>query len=275
MASWVIVPALEDLRLQLNAIAPNRDKKSDGGIGDTSHAAGRSSHNPDETGNPEWNGDPDNKPEVRARDFDKDLKHPTISAERVVQHLLKYARNGTFWWLRYIIFNKRIWRKSNGWRQERYTGVNAHTEHFHVNNDFTQAADNVSGVNYRLRELLPQEAPSMATQFNADDKAELKSAAVQGILNYQGGGLATWAEQPANRNLLNQLTKQFQLDQSQTESLDEIDTDLDVMHASQAVQLGILDALTQDPYDMDNAENHPIVRAVRYVLDNPTTPPAS
>lgn len=275
MASWVIVPALEDLRLQLNAIAPNRDKKSDGGIGDTSHAAARSSHNPDETGNPEWNGDPDNKPEVRARDFDKDLKHPTISAERVVQHLLKYARNGTFWWLRYIIFNKRIWRKSNGWRQERYTGVNAHTEHFHVNNDFTQAADNVSGVNYRLRELLPQEAPSMATQFNADDKAELKSAAVQGILNYQGGGLATWAEQPANRNLLNQLTKQFQLDQSQTESLDEIDTDLDVMHASQAVQLGILDALTQDPYDMDNAENHPIVRAVRYVLDNPTTPPAS
>jgi hypothetical protein len=273
LASWIIVPALEDLRIQLNALAPNRDKTSDGGIGDTSHAAGRSSHNPDETGNPEWDKDPDNTPEVRARDFDKDLRHPTVSAEEVVQHLLKYARNGTFWWLRYIIFNKRIWRKSNGWRQEKYTGKNPHDHHFHVNNDFTQKADNVKGVNYRLKELLPKES-SMATQFNAEDKVELKSAAVAGVLAYSGGGLASWADQPASRNLLNQLTKQFQLDQGQTESLEELDTDLDVLHASQVAQLGILDALSQDPYDMDNAENHPIVRAVRYVLDNPTAPPA-
>jgi hypothetical protein len=270
MASWVIVPALEDLRVQLNAIAPNRDKSSDGGIGDTSHAAGRSSHNPDETGNPEWDNDPDNLPEVRARDFDKDLRHPTITAERVVQHLLKYARNGTFWWLRYIIFNKRIWRKSNGWRQESYTGKNNHSHHFHVNNDFTQAADNVSGVNYRLKELLPQEAPSMATQFNAEDQEVIKGKAGQGVLGYVGGGLPSWVDQPTNRNFLNAFTELFN-------EVKEQDNDLEVTHVALTALTSMVASLLRDPYDGTEAEaeNHPIVRAVRYALDNPTTPPAS
>ena len=51
MASWILVPCLVALRNEFNQLAPNRDKASDGSIGDTSHAASSSDHNPDETGN--------------------------------------------------------------------------------------------------------------------------------------------------------------------------------------------------------------------------------
>lgn len=154
--AWRIVPALEELRLQLNAICPERDKTSDGGIGDYAHSQGRSSHNPDDTSqaNAEWNSDSDSIQEVRARDFDVDLRHPELKAQDIVDHLVRGAKAGKFWWLRYIIYNGRIWHKNNGWNSSTYDGANKHTMHFHVNNDFSQAADTVSGVNYNLEDLV-------------------------------------------------------------------------------------------------------------------------
>lgn len=151
--TWFVVPPLEALRLEMNAVFSSRDHTSDGGIGDTSHAAGKSSHNPDETGNPEFS-DHDGKDEVRARDFDVNLNQPGVTAEDVVQHLLAGARSGQFWWLRYIIYNRRIWAKSGGWKQQAYTGANPHDHHFHVNTDYTQAADTLTGADYHLRELV-------------------------------------------------------------------------------------------------------------------------
>jgi glycosyl hydrolase family 25 len=162
--AWFVVPALEDLRLQLNAAFPNRDKSSDGGIGDTSHAARPSSHNPDLTGSPEYR-DGDSKDEVRARDFDKDLKDSSVSAEDVVQHLIKGAKSGRFWWLRYIIYNRRIWSKSNNWSQATYSGSNPHDHHFHVNSDFTQSADTVDNVDYGLDELKPKPNRTVTYQY--------------------------------------------------------------------------------------------------------------
>lgn len=150
--AWVVVPNLDELRDQMNKRFPKRDKTSDGSIGDTSHKAGSSSHNPDKTGNPEYR-DGDAKDEVRARDFDKDLKDPSVTMEDVVQHLVKLARAGRLPHLRYIIFNKRIWHKSDGFKTRTYTGKNKHEGHMHVNSDFTQAADKATGVNYRLDEL--------------------------------------------------------------------------------------------------------------------------
>lgn len=152
MASWTVVPALDDLLDQLNEIAPNRDKSSDGSIGDQSHAAGRSSHNPDRTGNPEY-ADGDSKNEVRARDFDADLRVPGLTMGMVVRHLVTGARSGRFWWLRYVIFEGLIYHKSTGWQARTYTGKNKHNEHAHVNTDFTQKADTVSGVDYGLEEI--------------------------------------------------------------------------------------------------------------------------
>jgi hypothetical protein len=153
---WVVVPALDELRNQLNEAFPNRDKASDGSIGDYAHSIENSDHNPDDTGqgNAGWDSDPDTKQEVRARDFDNNLNDPDVSAEEVVQHLLKYCRNGTFWWIRYIIYNKRWWHKDSNFVQKPYTGASPHTEHFHVSNDHTQSADQVTGCNYRLDELV-------------------------------------------------------------------------------------------------------------------------
>ncbi len=147
-----VVQCLEDLRMQLNTIAPDRDKTSDGGVGDTAHKLRRSSHNDDETGVPEWS-DPDSKGEIRARDFDKDLRRPGLSMMTVVLWLVAGAKRGEFWWLRYIIFDGFIWHKNSGWERRDYNGDNQHKEHAHVNSDFSQKADDVKNCNYRLEDI--------------------------------------------------------------------------------------------------------------------------
>lgn len=165
--NWVVVPNLNEHRDQLTEAFPDRDKSSDGSIGDYAHSQGNSGHNPDDTdqNNAEWDGDSDSVPEVRARDFDSDLRDPNVTCEMVVQHLVKMCRAGEIWWWRYIIFKGRIWRKSNGWATENYTGPSPHTEHYHVSSDYSQAADNKTGTDYKLGDLVA---------LTADDKEWLK-----------------------------------------------------------------------------------------------------
>jgi hypothetical protein len=167
---WIVVPNLNELKEQMDKRFPKRDKASDGSIGDTSHQASSSSHNADKTGSPEFR-DGDSADEVRARDFDADTKD-AVTAEMVVQHIIKHARAGTFWWVRYVIFNGRIWHKSDGYVTRKYTGSNKHTQHFHVNSDFTQKADTVKGTNWRLDDLGKPAAPkpSRPAQLVVDGK---------------------------------------------------------------------------------------------------------
>src|SRR6059058_4374761 len=44
--NWKVADALEELRRQLNALAPHRSVASDGGIGKAEHASRDSDHNP-------------------------------------------------------------------------------------------------------------------------------------------------------------------------------------------------------------------------------------
>jgi hypothetical protein len=151
--NWVTVPNLNELGAQMNERFPSRDKGSDGTIGDAAHQASASSHNPDISGTPEYR-DGDSVNEVRARDIDKDLRDPAgVTMEDVVQLWVKLARAGQLWWVRYIIYNKRIWHKRDGYLTRTYTGDNAHTDHVHVNSDFTQSADTVTGTDWRLTSL--------------------------------------------------------------------------------------------------------------------------
>jgi hypothetical protein len=179
--AWELVPALQEFRTQINEVAPNRDRASDGVIGDYNHQKGDSSHNPDDTGrnNSEWDTDPDGKEEVRAIDIDIDFRQSGITADRLVEHLIKYAKNGTFWWLRYIIYNRKIYSKSTGWAERDYFGSNPHDKHIHINNDFTQSADNKSGCDYRLEELLPVPEDTMAKEDVANYFDDVRQA-VQG-----------------------------------------------------------------------------------------------
>lgn len=151
--AWEVVPNLDEARDQMNKRFPKRDKSSDGSIGDTSHQKSKSSHNADRSGNPEYR-DGDSKDEVRARDFDADLKDAGgVTMEDVVQLWVKLARAGVLWHVRYIIFNGRIWHKKDGYKTRTYTGSNKHTKHVHVNSDFTQKADQATGTNWHLDEL--------------------------------------------------------------------------------------------------------------------------
>src|SRR5690606_30851968 len=63
--TWYVALSLETLRLQLNALFPNRSKASDGGIGDERHQTSNSDHNPHVR-------DKNGRPVVTARDFTHD-----------------------------------------------------------------------------------------------------------------------------------------------------------------------------------------------------------
>lgn len=150
---WIVVPCLLEGRAQLDKRFPNRDKSSEGTIGDTAHQAEASSHNPDLTGHPEYR-DGDAVDEVRAWDADKDLRDPSdIQMEQIVQLWLTKLRAGKMSWIRYLIYNGRIWHRRDNFVTHVYTGSNKHTDHVHVNSDFTQTADTVTNTYWYLDEL--------------------------------------------------------------------------------------------------------------------------
>lgn len=140
MAAWVLVPCLVRLRTDLNNLCPDRDKRSDGTIGDAAHQSSVSDHNDDEVGRVPIR-DADSKHEVHAFDADADLREPGLTMEMVVQHILTRCRSGAEKRLRYIIFNRRIWEASNGWRQRTYTGSSPHSEHAHFSSSYVTARE--------------------------------------------------------------------------------------------------------------------------------------
>ena len=131
MATWINTPASISLVDELNEAFDGRDKTSDGTVGDLAHQGSVSDHNPDETGNTGGKEDSDTVNEVHARDADIDVRRNGWSMERVVQIILGRCRTGVEKRLDYIIFNRRIWRRSNGWVQELYYGSNPHDHHAH------------------------------------------------------------------------------------------------------------------------------------------------
>lgn len=135
------LPVSTSLRTEVNAVGePDRQKAQDGTRGDTAHAQRDSDHNADESGNTGSSSDTDNIDEVHARDVD--ARGPWKikgGAERIVQLIVANTRAKGYAKRRvkYVIFKGRIWvwRKiSNVWQfvQEKYTGADPHTEHFHV-----------------------------------------------------------------------------------------------------------------------------------------------
>lgn len=131
MITWYKVAWIDPFFTALDIIAPGRDHATDGTIGDLTHATGVSGHNPDDTpGVRAERQDADTKPEVRALDADADLRQPGLSMQAVVDAILRTPRDRDR--LIYLIYNRRIWRASNGWREEVYTGSDPHTTHLHA-----------------------------------------------------------------------------------------------------------------------------------------------
>jgi hypothetical protein len=167
MASWVLTRGLTTWRAEINSTFPDREKYTDGSIGDSSHSGSTSGHNPDITGRAEYR-DGDGKNEVRAIDVDKDLRS-TVTMEQLIQFLVRLGRAGVYLPFRYFIYNGRIWRKATGWKTEVYTGANSHDQHAHFSGDYTQKADEWTG-SLGLASLVEGEddmAGITQTDFNA------------------------------------------------------------------------------------------------------------
>lgn len=122
MAAWIVAESLNRLHQQLNALAPNRSRVSDGSIGDAAHASRDSDHNP-------WlvlNG----QPLVTARDWTHDPAGGLDCAQ--LRDALIRAKDGR---VKYIIFNHQIISGAGGpqpWVRRPYSGSNAHTHHLHL-----------------------------------------------------------------------------------------------------------------------------------------------
>jgi hypothetical protein len=124
----ILCKAGQQLREQFDDCYPDRDRTSDGWIGDTRHSARTSDHNPDAEGI------------VRAIDIDRDLSgkaKPDLMPDLADQIRL-CARAGDKR-ISYIIFNGKICSSKKAWAWRTYDGVNKHNHHCHVS--FTKAGD--------------------------------------------------------------------------------------------------------------------------------------
>lgn len=114
--TWRVAKSLLLLREQVNAAYPNRSKDSDGTLGDASHSARTSDHNPDTDG------------VVKAMDLTHDPKNGFDSYG--FAEMLRQNRDPR---IKYVISNHRIWSSQVDpfvWRP--YNGSNPHDHHVHI-----------------------------------------------------------------------------------------------------------------------------------------------
>jgi hypothetical protein len=118
MVAARMVKALSTLRAQVNALAPNRSKLSDGWIADSAHSMRKSDHNPEPDGT------------VDAFDLTHDPKGG-VDIQRVCDAIIASKDKR----VSYLICNGQITSGNNGpkpWVKRPYTGANKHNHHMHV-----------------------------------------------------------------------------------------------------------------------------------------------
>lgn len=115
--TWRVAKSLLVLRDQIDALYPGRNKASDGTIGDASHAAGPSDHNPDSQG------------VVAALDLTHDPAHGLDIVE--LGEKLRLSRDPR---IKYVIAKDKAFEPAKfGWDWQKYSGnPNEHTNHIHI-----------------------------------------------------------------------------------------------------------------------------------------------
>jgi len=128
----ILCKAGQQLRLQFDDSFSDRDRSSDGWVGDLRHASRASDHNPDpKTGI------------VRAIDVDRDVSgtaKPDLMPDIADQ--IRLAAKAGDKRIAYVIFDGRIASSRMGWRWRKYSGSNPHRKHCHIS--FTPKGDNDS-----------------------------------------------------------------------------------------------------------------------------------
>jgi hypothetical protein len=113
------------LREQVDDAFPDRDRASDGWIGDKRHSARKSDHNPTAEGI------------VRAIDIDADFRSHKAEPYDFADQLRLLARLDKR--ISYIIFNGKIASYKRNYKWRKYTGINPHKTHIHIS--FTAKGD--------------------------------------------------------------------------------------------------------------------------------------
>lgn len=119
--AYYLAPSLGSLRNEVNTAHPKRDKTSDGWIGDASHAARASDHNPDYASGGV----------VRAIDID----HDGINKAKLLAVAIADPRT------EYVIQDGFIYLRSTGFKKQVYTGTNKHDKHTHISIRHTKTAE--------------------------------------------------------------------------------------------------------------------------------------
>ena len=113
--AWRVAKSLLALQAQVNALAPGRDRSSDGTIGNEAHAATKSDHNPNQS------------QVVTAMDITHDP--PRLDARRLAE-MLAASRDKR---IKYLISNREILSSTvEPWTWRPYKGSNPHTAHMHL-----------------------------------------------------------------------------------------------------------------------------------------------
>lgn len=151
---YYLAASLVDLFGEVDGRWPKRDRKTDGWIGDASHQARESDHNPDY----------DADGVVRAVDIDKD----GIDVAELLAALTRDPR------VEYVIHNRRMMRsyaKTIGkrtykpWEWAPYDGDNPHTGHVHVSIKHARAAETNTSAWFKAAQ--PEEFDLSAAQYTA------------------------------------------------------------------------------------------------------------
>lgn len=163
--TWRPARSLQVLRAQINALAPNRSKSSDGLLGNEEHAARKSDHNPNEAG------------VVTAFDVTHD---PAGGMDgRWLADALVASRDRR---LKYIIYARQIISsKQQPWIWRPYNGTNAHLKHVHISVDADPALyDDESpwslGVPVRRAPGAAPQRRTLLIGMSGPDVAELQRA---------------------------------------------------------------------------------------------------
>lgn len=120
--NWRLAESLKTLRTQVDALWPNRDKTSDGSIGDTAHSQRVSDHNPNSAG------------VVTAIDIDRELGGQPDGSRSggTVQILVDKLQASRDPRIKYLIYSGRITKHGDISQWQPYHGANAHKHHMHI-----------------------------------------------------------------------------------------------------------------------------------------------
>lgn len=116
---YYLAPSLKELRDEIDAKWPGRDKRSDGWVGDTSHQARKSDHNPN----------------ARRSVNAIDVTSADINATTLINLCKKDDR------VEYVIHKRKIYSRVRNFRAKAYDGPNPHIVHVHVSIRQTKTAE--------------------------------------------------------------------------------------------------------------------------------------